>query len=95
MIYRTIVDAFKEIRFLVVRKLKLRDNLLAEARDADEDRDFAHMLPRRRGNFKSILHRSAWFTVLRVLHAQHGVHEAVKLDLMSAYVKEYVFIIFR
>lgn len=76
-----------------MRKLKLRDNLLAEARDTNKDRDFADMLPCRCINFKSVLHCFVWIAALRDVHAQQGVHEVMKLDLVSTYVKEHIFII--
>lgn len=72
----------------------MRDNLFAEARCANEDRDFAYALPRRCGNFKSALYRFVRIIVLR-LHAQQSIHEVVKLDLVSAYIKEYIIIIFK
>lgn len=50
--------------------LKLRDNLPAEARDANENRDLAHALSCRRGNLKSILEHFANATDLEELLAQ-------------------------
>lgn len=38
-----------------MRNLKLRDNLSAKTRGADEDCGFAYALSRRRGNFNNVL----------------------------------------
>lgn len=94
-IYRTIIDALEKIGSLVVRKLKLGDDLFAETRGTNEDCDFAYVLPRRCGKFKSVLHRFVWITLLRNVHTQQRVHKIMKLNLVSAYVKKYILIIFK
>lgn len=50
--------------------LKLRDDLPAEARGADKNRDLAHALSCCRGNLKSILERFAGAADLEDLLAQ-------------------------
>lgn len=70
--------------------LKLRDDLPAEARDTNENRDLAHALSCGRGNFKSILEHSAGAADLEDLLAQYRVYKIVSLNLMSAYMSKKV-----
>lgn len=88
--YRTVVDALEEIGFPIAGNLKLRDDLPAEARGTDENRDLAYALSCRRGDLKSVLERSADVADLEDLLAQQRVYKIANLNLMSAYMSKNV-----
>jgi len=81
---RTVIGALEQVRFLVVRNLKLRDNLSAETRGANKDCGFAYALSCRCGNFNNVLDCLVGLADIEELPTQQQIYEITSLDLVSA-----------